>query len=68
MVVFRVVARCTLVKVHRRFRGAFCLDNQALIVLMMEAGSISETSVNCNRLYAATTQKTIIFILAAVRT
>jgi hypothetical protein len=33
---------------------------------MMEAASTSETSVN--RLHSATTQKTAIFILAAVRT
>jgi hypothetical protein len=38
MVVFWVVAPCSLVKVYRRFRG--------LIALMMEAASTSETSVN----------------------
>jgi hypothetical protein len=28
MAVFRVVALCSLVEVHRRFRGAFCLHSQ----------------------------------------
>jgi hypothetical protein len=36
--------------------------------LMMEAASTSETSVNFTRLHGVTTQKTAIFILAAVRT
>jgi large-conductance mechanosensitive channel len=40
---------------------------RGLINLMMEAVSISETSVS-TRLHGATTQKTGIFILAAVRT
>jgi hypothetical protein len=38
MVVFWVVAPCSLAEVYRRFRGA--------IALMMEAASTSETSVN----------------------
>jgi hypothetical protein len=35
---------------------------------MMEAGSTSETSVRFTRLRGATSEKTVIFILAAVRT
>jgi hypothetical protein len=34
----------------------------------MEAANTSETSVNFYRLHGATSQKTVIFILAAVRT
>jgi hypothetical protein len=37
------------------------------IAVMMEPASTSETSVNSTRLHGATTQKTAIFILAAVR-
>jgi hypothetical protein len=59
MAVFWVVGPCSLVEVYRRFRGA----------LMMEAGSISETLVNFYQTtQCATTQKTAIFIPAAVRT
>jgi hypothetical protein len=36
--------------------------------LIMEETSTSETSVNSTRLHGATTQKTAIFKLAAVRT
>jgi hypothetical protein len=36
--------------------------------MMMEAASTSETSVTSTRLHGATTQKIVIFILAAVRT
>jgi hypothetical protein len=39
-----------------------------LIVLMMEAARISETLETSIRLYGATTQKTAIFVLTAVRT
>jgi hypothetical protein len=38
------------------------------VALMMEAGRISETSVKFYRPHGATTQKTVIFILTAVRT
>jgi hypothetical protein len=38
------------------------------IALMIEAGITSETLVNFSRLHGATTQKTAIFILAAMRT
>jgi hypothetical protein len=41
---------------------------RAIIILMMEEASVSETSVNSCRQHGATTQKTAIFILAAVRT
>jgi hypothetical protein len=40
----------------------------SIIPLLMETASASETSVNFYQLHAATTQKTAIFILAAVRT
>jgi hypothetical protein len=51
MGVFWVVAPCSLVEVHRRFRGACYLDHQGsdewiVIALMMEAASACETSVN----------------------
>jgi hypothetical protein len=36
------------------------------IVLIMEAASTSETTINFTRLHGATTQKTVIFIFAAV--
>jgi N-acetylmuramic acid 6-phosphate (MurNAc-6-P) etherase len=39
-----------------------------LIALMMEAVRTSETLVTSTRLHGATTQKTAIFILTAVRT
>jgi hypothetical protein len=45
MAVFWVVAPCSLVEVHRSFRGACCLLYQA-ITLMMEAANTSETSLN----------------------
>jgi hypothetical protein len=38
------VSPCSLVKVDRRFRGAYC----SIITLMMEAVRTSETSVNFN--------------------
>jgi hypothetical protein len=44
--VFWVVAPYSLVEVYQRFRGTCCLHHQALIALMMEAASTSETSVN----------------------
>jgi hypothetical protein len=45
MAVILVVAPCSQVEVYGRFRDAFCLHNH-LITLMMQAASISETSVN----------------------
>jgi hypothetical protein len=42
MAVFQVVSPCSLVEVHRRFRGACRIHNQGL----MEAESTSETSGN----------------------
>jgi hypothetical protein len=56
MAVFGVVVPCSLP------------PSSGLIALMMEAANTSETSVNFTRLHDATTQKTAIFILAAVRT
>jgi hypothetical protein len=41
MTVFWDVAPCSFVEIDLRFRGAYCL-----IVLMMEAVSTSETSIN----------------------
>jgi hypothetical protein len=46
MAVFWVVAPCSLVKVYRRFSCACCLHHQGVIVLLMEAASTSEMSVN----------------------
>jgi hypothetical protein len=50
--VFWVVAPCSLVEVYQRFRGPCCLHHQG----------------DDGRLHGATTQKTAIFILTAVRT
>jgi hypothetical protein len=55
MAVFWVVAPCSLVDVYQRF-----------IALMMEAARTSETLVT-TKLHGATTQKTAIFVLTAVR-
>jgi hypothetical protein len=41
---------------------------RAMIALLMEAAISSETSVKFTRLHGVTTQKTDIFMLAAVRT
>jgi hypothetical protein len=38
------------------------------IALMMEAARASETLVHSYRLHGATTQKTVIFVLTAVKT
>jgi hypothetical protein len=46
MAVFWVVAPCSLVEVYQRFRGPCCLHYQALIALIMETATPSETSVN----------------------
>jgi hypothetical protein len=51
-------APCSLVEVDRRFRDAYCLHHH----------DICETSVYFNELYGAMSQKSVIFILAAVRT
>jgi hypothetical protein len=53
------------VEVSRRFRDA---ARGLLISLMMEAAETSETSVNFTGLYGATTQNTVVFLLAVVRT
>jgi hypothetical protein len=41
VIVFWVVAPCSLIEAYRRFRSAYFV-----LVLMMEAASASETSVN----------------------
>jgi hypothetical protein len=47
MAVFWVIAPCSLVEVHQRFRGPCCLHHQGLIIgLMMETARTSETLVN----------------------
>jgi hypothetical protein len=46
MIAFWGVAPCSLAKVDRRFRGAYCLIRAiALIALMVKAVRTSETSV-----------------------
>jgi hypothetical protein len=67
MAAFWVIAQFSVVDVYRCFRGACCLHYQG-DVLVMEAASFPETSVNFTRLHGATKQKTVIFIPAAVRT
>jgi hypothetical protein len=66
MTIFWDVAPCSQVEVYRRFKGACCLHHEGFLI--MEAGSISETLVTSTRPHGTTTQKTVIFILAAVRT
>jgi hypothetical protein len=61
MTVFMVVVLCSLVRVYQCFRGACCPIIS--IALMVEAASTSEMSD-----YSTTIQKTVIFILAAMRT
>jgi hypothetical protein len=46
MTVFWVVALCSLVDIDQRVRGAYCLRHHGDGILMMEAVSCSETSVN----------------------
>jgi hypothetical protein len=53
--VFWVVAPCSLVEVYQRFRGPCCLHHPP-------------SSSHPTTLHGATTQKTAIFILTAVRT
>jgi hypothetical protein len=45
MTLFWYVAPCSLEEIDRHFRGAYCLHHQGEL-LMMEAVSTSETSVN----------------------
>jgi hypothetical protein len=61
MTVFWDVAPCCIVEVYRRFRGAYYLHLQG-DELPLKRREIS------TRLHGATSQKTAIFILAAVRT
>jgi hypothetical protein len=59
MTAFWDVAPCSLVEVDRRFRG---------FISLMKAVRASQTSVYFYETNGATSQKAIIFILAAVRT
>jgi hypothetical protein len=68
MTVFWVVEPCSLVEVYRRFRRPCAFIIRSMIALMMEAARTSETLVTSTRLHGATTQKTAIFVLTAVRT
>jgi hypothetical protein len=77
-IAFWDVAPCSLVEVYRLFRGACCLCHQGddgdvtgragLIALISEAMRVFETSVNFCQTTCATSQKTAVFILAAVKT
>jgi hypothetical protein len=53
-------------KVCQRSRDAYGLHKD--MVLLMEAESTFETSVNFTRIHGATTQNTIIFTLTTVKT
>jgi hypothetical protein len=55
IIIFWNVSTYSLVAINRRFRGAYCIQHQT--VLMMEAVSASETSVDYYQTYAATSQK-----------
>jgi hypothetical protein len=56
------IAPCSLVRVVRRFRGAYCLHHHGTMI--MDAVRISEMSAPA-RLHGATSQKTLNFILQA---
>jgi hypothetical protein len=64
MAVFLVVAPCSLVDVYRRFRDAYCLHHQGD---GRQQASLKRRWTS-TRLHGATIQKTVFFILAAVRT
>jgi hypothetical protein len=49
------------------FDAILITKNRAIIILMLEAASTSETSVNFYQTTRAKTQKTAIFILIAVQ-
>jgi hypothetical protein len=61
--VFWDVPPYSLVDVNRRFSGACCLYRQG-----DKVASASEMSVNFTRLQGSSDQKTVIFILAVMRT
>jgi hypothetical protein len=69
MAVFWVVAACSLVEFYQRFRGPCCLHHQG-DHRPDDGGSKGPLKrwYNSTRLHAATTQKTAIFILIAVKT
>jgi hypothetical protein len=46
MAVFWIFVPCSLVDVYRRFRAACCCVSRTMMVVVMEAASISETSLN----------------------
>jgi hypothetical protein len=56
MTVLNHVFACSLEEIDQHFRDACCLHYQAMIVLMMEAVSIAETSVS---LYLATQRNSL---------
>jgi hypothetical protein len=66
MAVFWVLAPCSLVEVCQRFRGPCCLyhlgDDSS-----RQQGPLKRWQTS-TRLHGATTQKTAIFVLTAVRT
>jgi hypothetical protein len=70
MAVVWVVAPCSLVEVHRRFRGTCCLHYHSLPWWWRQQVLLKRRWTSTG-LHGATTQKTaikVIFILAAVRT
>jgi hypothetical protein len=67
MTVFWDVVPCSLVEINQCFRCVYCLHHQGDEWLLMEAVSMSETSVNFIRDCTSQHPKRI-FILAAVRT
>jgi hypothetical protein len=64
------VAPCSHVEGDRSFRSAYCLHHQGdpSVALMMEAVRTLKRRFTSAWLYGATSQKTLNFILAAVRT
>jgi hypothetical protein len=66
MIVFWDVASCSLVEIDRRFRGAYCLHHQD--DYDDDGGSRYLWNVSIStRLHGTTSQKILIFMIAAVR-
>jgi hypothetical protein len=55
MAVFWIAAPCSLSEVFQRFRGPYCFHHHG--ALMMEAASISETSVTSTGIHGAATHR-----------
>jgi hypothetical protein len=69
MTIFWDVAPYSLVEIYRRFRGAYCIHDQCIVIsLIIEAASTCETLVNFYHATQRDMPKTDTFIPVAVRT